>query len=186
MSDFMPEPKVHLTTAEELVDYLNNHPNNYPEGEFSQFYPPSNDDVNVTKSDFLCDCIRELENAGKFPYHSSVWTLAREKLGLEPIDYNFWWDHQKEYPFSYKILYILVCRASQYKHSDDLAASGFAPLSQEMANEAFQKKAKIETPNGKIYNVKKINDKVYVMPKYSRNQALCLGFQPAKIALNYK
>jgi hypothetical protein len=178
MPEFMPEPKVHLTTAEELIDYLSNHPDNHCN---NQFYPPSKDDVNETKSDFLCDCIRELESNGKFPYNCDVWMLARKKLGLEEIDYNFWWDNQREYPFSYKILYIMVCRASQYKSSDDLISNGFVPVTQEMIDQAGINKKKIKTQNGTIYNIKKIGESWYAMKPYARNYALSVQGQPVKI-----
>jgi hypothetical protein len=181
MTHFMPDPKVHLHTSDDLINYLNNHPNNYPTGEHSQFYPPHNDDVNVTKSDFICDCVRELENSGKYSYNDSLWMLVREKLGLDEVDYHYWWDNQKKYPFSYKILYILVCNASSYKDSDDLVSKGFEPLNESMIKNAYEKKAKIQLANGTVYNVKMINEKVYVMPKYSRNRALSIQGQPAKI-----
>jgi hypothetical protein len=179
MSDFMPQPKVTLKDANELLSFLEN-----PTVDFSDDYRSS--DKWEVKSNFLCNCIREIESNEKYPYNSDVWTLAREKLGLEKIEYYFWDAENKTYYHPGDILDTLVYNAQKYKHSDDLVAAGYASLSQEMANEAFQKNAKIETPNGKIFNVKKINDKVYVMPKYSKNQALCLGFQPAKIVFNNK
>lgn len=180
----MPEPKIHLHTADNLIKYLKNHPDNLSK---NSFYPPFNDDVNETKCDFLIECIHELVSNGKYPYHASVWELAREKLGYEKMDYYYWWENQRQFSYELKLLYILVCRASDYRHSDDLIAEGYNPLTDEFVNQAYLLGAKIKTVAGnEPYNIKMINDKLYVVPKYSRNKAIRIEGQPAKMVFKNK
>lgn len=124
------------------------------------------------KSNFICDCIREITASGKYPYNSTVWEHVRAKLGLPYVRFENEGD----------TLSLLVYNAQCYVRHDDLVNAGYSPLTQEMIDQAYNKKMKIETASGRVYNVRKIGDKVYAMKPHARNRALIVDCDtPAKI-----
>lgn len=160
MSEFMGEPSLVLSGKEELLNAMEKSRNLFGEHKW------------LVRSDFVCDCIREIKASGKYPYNSTVWEYVREKLGLPYVRH----EHEGD------TLSLFVYNAQQFVRSDDLKENGYAPLTQEMVDEAFSKKMKIQTNSGRVYNVRKIGDRVYAMQPRVRTRALSVDTDtPAKI-----
>ena len=150
MPDFMPTPKIHLKTKEDLINFLKN---------------PDDlgfDKWNV-KSDYIIDCIYEVEKSGKYPYNDLVEELARKEI---KVDSNL---------FS-----TLVYNAQKYKRSDELTAAGYVPLWPVTLEKAYELGYRLQTESGKVCRVKRIGDNFYAIPSRCRNKCLIVDGQPVK------
>ena len=132
------------------------------------------------KSLWLCNLIREIEASGKYPYNNMVYRFAEDQLGLPPTHYDG--EDKRD------ILRWLVYWNQDFRGHDDLVRLGFSPLTQEMIDQAFQQKGKIELysegmilSGTALYNVHKINNVVYAMKPRSRKFAVRIAGQPARI-----
>lgn len=82
----------------------------------------------------------------------------------------------------------LVYYAQEFVGNDWLIENGYSPLTDEMVQAAFERKAKIEIYGESIFgnsktafNVREINGKLWVMKPKARNRAIYINRQPAKI-----
>ena len=171
MSEFMPTPTIVLHGKQELLDALNN-----------PYWDQEKDDSMLRwkiKSDFIIECIQEIQNSGKYAYNADVNRLVSEKLKLPEHDYN-----SSNTPLS-----TLVYNAQCYKRSDDLYNRGYVPLTQSMVNQAYDQKSKIEFlgdtgyfgTSCNTYNTRKIGDKIYLMKPRVRKWYVRIEGQPARI-----
>src|SRR5271157_4605971 len=132
------------------------------------------------KSLWLCDLIREIKAGGQYPYNMVVYRLAEDRLGFAPTHYDG--EDRRE------ILRWLVYWNQGFCGHDDLVRLGFSPLTQEMIEQAFQQKSRIEiysegmiSSGTALYNVRKINNVVHLMKPRSRKFAVRIAGQPARI-----
>lgn len=172
MSYFQKEPSLVLFTQQDVVNVLCN---------WERFKTPSYFD-HALKSAWIIGLIGEIEKT-RYPYNDAIQAEAEKRLALTLSD------EQKNF------LGYLVYRAQQFKTSDEYVAMGYAPLTQEMVEMAFNQKAKIETYQetliniaGVTWNPKKVytpkratNGKIYAFfPRARRKYVVVMG-QPAKI-----
>ena len=139
------------------------------------------------KSLWICDLIRKIEAGGKYPYNQDVYELAERELGLPKTSYHATGERET--------LSWLVYFNQAYRTADDLRALGYQPLTQSLIDEAYRQGKKIEIHLGEpaivmagckpettaLYNVRAIGGKCYAMPPRSRNRALRVDGQPAKL-----
>ena len=139
------------------------------------------------KSLWICDLIREIEAGGKYPYNQHVYELAEKELGLPRTNYNA--------PGKCETLSWLVFWNQEYRRADDLQAMGYQSLTQVLIDEAYRQGKIIEIHLGEpaivmancepkttaVYNVRQIGGQCYAMPPKSRNRALRVDGQPAKL-----
>jgi hypothetical protein len=151
-----------------------------PDGEVCSVRRP-------VKSLWICDLIREIAAQGRFPYNQDVYELAEKKLGLPKTSHH---STGKRETLSWLVHY-----AQGYREADDLRAMGYQPLTQALVDEACRQGRKIEIHLGEpaivmsgcepettaVYNVRAIGEKCYAMPPKSRNRALRVDGQPAKL-----
>lgn len=164
MSEFKAEPLVTLKDEKELLAVI-------LDPKFME-----NDDHWKIKSVYLCDLIEEMSQT-QFPYNTAVMREAEKRLGI---------DRQ---PDNSSPLSLMVYNAQGYRRHDNLVRDGFVPLTQEVVDQAYVERAKIEIHGYNIllqaipmlYNVRKIGDICYVMPPHSRNKAVKPAGQPARI-----
>lgn len=157
MSDFMPDPSIHLRTAEETIDAIND------PSWLSLPYPGRW----CVRSDFLVALIDEFKREGKYPYNSEVQRVAESRLGIPQM------------PDNQSTLSLLVYNAQKFRRSDRLRAQGLAPLTQEMIDRAGE--------GGKVligetvFNVRHVGGKLHLMKPRARNRGVFVNDQPAKI-----
>jgi hypothetical protein len=156
MSDFKPEPVLHLVTMEDTRRALIE----------PSWYADRDSRWNV-KSDWIISLIDEIEQAGSYPYNADVQRLAESRLGVDPS------------PDSGNPLSTLVYNAQCYRRSDQYRAQGFAPLTQAMIDAAGAG-ANIETQGG-TYNVREVNGQLHLMKPRARVYRVSVIGQPARI-----
>ena len=189
MSYFEREPDLVLYTKADLKNALVNEDQifaNMPKARYIGEEMENNHMAKRIKSVWLIALIDEITQT-QYPYNSTVQREAEKRLGIEKQSNNS------------SFLSALVYFAQSFRESDNLIANGFAPLTQEMIDQAFKLGGKIETHsemviqivvNGETqahkntqYPVREKNGKVYAFVPRSSKRVLLVQGQPAKIVL---
>lgn len=122
------------------------------------------------KSLWLMAIIDEYAATGKYPYNADVQRIAEERLG---------YPHG---PDAGTPMSALIYNAQCYRHDRNLRAAGFVPANSEVLAEAFARKVQLETPGGTLYNVRKVDGKLYAMQPRKRKWVMSLQGQPVRLA----
>lgn len=181
MSHFCNPPEFTLNGKEELLTALAN-----PESlmNFGSKGQPQSCDKRV-KSTFIIELIKEIEASGKFPYNSTAYNLAVERLGLPYGDYDGLGESGEG---KNKRLSWLVYYAQEFKGNDWLIEQGYSRLTAEMIQQAFDEGKKIELlgesifgKSRQLYNIRNINGRLYAMLPHKQKYALRVEGQPARL-----
>ena len=170
MPYFMPEPDKILPDRQSLLEALY-----HPE----EWYLRHSDGINGHgtkdyKSLYLIQIIDSIVSEGKFPYNADVRVRAHELLGIESITYTE--ASREANPLSW-LIYMAQC----YRHSDMLRADGFELFTEEVLRRAYDSNCKIMI-NGKKCTPKKVGEKLYAFPPYSRKKVYLPDYMgPVKI-----
>jgi len=125
-------------------------------------------DVIVVRSQFIIDVIIDIEASGKFPYNVDVQLEAERRLGIE------------SQPENGSKMSWLVYAAQGYRRSEKLVDEGFAPLTQQLVEAAFEAKEKVMTSNGALYTPRMYQNHLYLFLPNSRSK--CLMVNPTQAA----
>ena len=165
--NFQPEPVLLLATKEQTLVALTD--TAWTKAEYPGPYR--------VKSQWLCDELDAREKATGFQYNAEFQRYIEAQCGLAPS------------PESGSPLSLLIYNAQAYRRSDRLRREGYAPLTQDMADAAMNRKAKIQVygssllgmPATGLFNPRRIQGRVYLMPPRSRTRCIRIEGQPAKI-----
>lgn len=103
--------------------------------------------------------------------NADVAMLAEKRLGYPP---------KKHEEYQHGDLATLVYNAQNYRHSDQLIADGFVPITQELLDETGVG-GEIVTAGDRTFRLREVSGKLYAMLPRKRNQALSINGQPVKV-----
>lgn len=127
------------------------------------------------KSDWLIDLIDEIA-ATRYPYNAVIRALARERLGLPALS-------EAENAREGTPLSALVYNAQNYRHSDQLRAQGYEPLTQELAERAYAEGKVVIGQNETVLSPREVSGKVYLFKPRKRVNAVFIGnCEPVRLA----
>lgn len=128
------------------------------------------------KSLWLIDLIDEYATTGQYPYNSCIKKLAEQRLGFPPKS-------DAEYAREGDNLSLLIYNAQCYRHSDQLRAKGFVPLTAELI-ERLGEGSKLALQGGTILTIKSKHNRLYAMKPRARNFCVLPHGDPVRVVLD--